>query len=405
MTNYIAYPFDVLYFRGNKSFDIGEWYSEGIFPPYPSTFQGFVRTCIAKKAGFIGTDGKIIEQKRNVMQSLVGDDTIFPFDLHGPFIVKSGQFFLPVPKDVLAIKNNSSCENHKQTIDPFVYQQIELSDKTIKTDLGWLHFPNAKRKLYYADNIHNFISLETLDVYRKHSEYIEFSESPIFTEEHIGIQLEERKNGVFSKQTREGHFYLTPYQRLADDAGLFFSVSDDNCDPQDCYSRLGSESRGAYVKKTDMDLQLKMDDDFYNEIVKHACFKLILLQPGIFRHGWLPFAVEQTNERIILSDSNVKLQLLYARTGGRCRIGGVSMRKQTIDDREKRGDGLKPMLNTVPAGSVYYLKIIEPGKDIESWLKQLDGNKLTGPESQNKSYEKYFKMGFNQAIIGKIHKN
>lgn len=378
MTTYMAKPYDVLFFRGNKSFDIGVWYSDGAFPPLPSTFQGFVRTALLMDKGLVSADGNLndIDEAKD----LVGDDQELAFDLEGPYVCDNDQLFVSTPLDLLR-------NGHKSYLP-------QLVNTESLTDLGFkLDALEIKDKPKWTREKISIMSKSTLIKYRQADSPFVLEEPPVAIEDHVGIQLDYRNESGRKKQAKEGMFYMTPYRRFAENAGLLFST--DCSEKLDGLSgKLGSEGRGANIKASSHKIDFKENDQFYEDLAEAKRFKLLLLQPGVFQTGWLPFPGNIESEQMILNYDELELKLLFARTGPSLRISGFSYREMKVGDKSGRGFGLKPMLNAVPAGAVYYFEILNPSEDVPEKLKSLDGSKV-----QNKPY---CQMGFNQVILAKL---
>ncbi len=385
MRHYLVRPFDVLYFRGNKAFDFGEWYSEGVFPPYPSTFQGFVRTAILKKQKLVTSSGDLIDE--GDASQLVGDDKSLPFEINGPYLFHLSQFYLTMPFDIMPFDRDTDKA-----------KQINLSEQGFLTDMGFkLNYADFREKAKYLHWSKKFCSLEQLNNYRLKGELekssLDFEEEAeiVFIEDRIGIQLDYGDNNSKKKQAKKSMFYMTPYMRFDESARLYFNINLDDPDLNEVDNKLGSEGRGAMCEiLTGQEMKLEMNDDFFQEIISsdRKMFKLILLQPGLFEHGWLPFASEEqlVDGYKVLNYQGMRLKLIYAKTGGIKKISGMSILQS----------GLKPMLNAVPAGAVYYFEILNPDGDTANLLKGLDGKKIP------LSNEFYTNMGFNQVVIGKV---
>jgi CRISPR/Cas system CMR-associated protein Cmr3 (group 5 of RAMP superfamily) len=379
MTSYFVKPFDVLFFRGNKSFDLGEWYSGGIFPPLPSTFQGFVRTSILKKAALIKDNGELKDMQQ--AEAIVGNDSSIPFDLTGPFVY-DGEIYVQTPLDLLY-------ENSRLKLP-------DLSNETYLNDLSFkLHTLNLQGKAYWGRDKACLLPNNTFARYRLGNSPLDIFPSPVEIEDHVGITLDYGEAPKRNKRAVDNRFYMTPYRRLKDSSRLLFSTSCSE-DLDNLSGKLGSESRGAQMRKTGNDISFKMANAFYEEIVssEKGRFKLVLLQPGVFKSGWLPFPGKIINDEMILDYAGLKLKLLYARTTKNLRISGFSFRNLKLNDESKRGIGLKPMLNAVPAGAVYYFEIQNPSSSTATTLKSLDDSKLSNVP--------YSQMGFNHVILAKI---
>ena len=76
-------------------------------------------------------------------------------------------------------------------------------------------------------------------------------------------------------------------------------------------------------------------------------FKVYLATPAKFKKGWLPDWIDE--ETLIGKFNGISLKLLTAAIGKCVPIGGFDMKRKKP----------KPMLRAVPAGSVYYFKILD----------------------------------------------
>lgn len=139
-----------------------------------------------------------------------------------------------------------------------------------------------------------------------------------------------------------------------------------------------NELRIAQEAKAKLATLGHLDDDFKNYL-KGLPSNIVPKKEGDF---------------LVLDYSGLKLKILYARTNKKLKIGGISMRQLKCNDKKKRGIGLKPIMNAVPAGAVYYFEIMNADKKTASILKSLDGSKI--------EHLHYSKMGFNQVTIAKI---
>lgn len=384
--HYLVHPFDVLFFRKNKPFDFGDWYSEGFFPPLPSTFQGFIRTSILMKhhqlqGGRLSPDAA----------KLVGDDQQFPLDISGPFLftVQQKNWYFPTPRDVVVDRNGGTTITGGR--------QIRLSPDSIACDLGSLHYPDEKEKAEYLWYSGAFLSDDQINQYRKQGTFSWNNCNPVYhEEEHYGIQL--KKN----KSIEEHRFYLTPYKRLGKEVAFYFKLESEKSylDLTGQYSRLGSEGRGAIIEKTDQQLNLTLDDSFYEELAQSKKCKFIFLQPAILPPEFLPFQEAGHAESLSFKPINwngLQLKPIYATMGERLKIGGISfIRITTNPHNSKTNYGLKPMVNALPAGSVFYFHIENADniQNLAETLQQLDGGKVP--------FENYHKMGYNQFVLGKI---
>jgi CRISPR-associated protein Cmr3 len=102
-----------------------------------------------------------------------------------------------------------------------------------------------------------------------------------------------------------------------------------------------------------------------------SAIRMILATPAIFSNGWLPdwIAPEEMEGNIPGLDTNIRVKLVSAVTGRWEPISGWSY--------EKKSRGVKPLHRMVPAGSVYFFKILGESIDgavlKELWLRSVCG--------------------------------
>ncbi|MBU1486876.1 hypothetical protein KKH56_02340 [bacterium] len=371
MPDYIVKPYDVLFFRGNKSFHFGQWYSQGVFPPYPSTFQGFVRHKILDDHGLINKQGRLTDPEK--AKEMIGDDEgLGKINITGPYLMDSETIYFKSPMDLFR-EGSSYCS------------AFPLSEETLESDcklnLSCPNLPEGK-----LDNLcpPEIISLEELSGYRTSLEGIDVKGSePVKPEERVGIGM---NNDNGNRMVQRRRFYVTPYNRLEKNVGLYCHVSGEKM--KDGALKLGSESHLTYVEELSSSFMLeeelaKTRDSLIDNIEETGNFRMILLQPGVFKKGWLPFEQEEVND--------LKLKLLFAFTKAPIRISGYSYQKKAAD---QKGIRLKPLVNTVPAGAVYMFKILnKPGREqIKDFVDSFDNKKI--------EHRPYSRMGFNHVILG-----
>ncbi|MDI6808644.1 MAG: type III-B CRISPR module-associated Cmr3 family protein [Candidatus Eisenbacteria bacterium] len=397
MPEYIAEPYDVLYFRGNKSFHFGAWYSEGIFPPVPSTFQGFVRSKLLLDAGKIDASGQATADA----SALVGNDGTMGIDVSGPFLcdTETRELYFKRPADVM--KERKEDTSYSSVLRDA--KDAEPVDSDL--DFGIVTISVSNEKLEPPE----FISLSELARYRTELTNLSLAAKDlVFTEDRVGIGLKWAKDTAKRRSVEPGRFYVTPYKRLNEKIALWFCVSGEGkAVPENGALKLGSESHLVFIKgQTASDESLieqtleKSRDNLVEKIQETKTFRLLLLQPGVFEQGWFPLKYTSENGRIVATEpgANVKLQLLSACVGAPITISGysyVSNRGTTRQDNVK----LKPSVRAVPAGSVYLFKILEDAtsETIEGLVKALDNQKY--PQKISNEPYSYSRMGFNHVIL------
>ncbi len=179
-----------------------------------------------------------------------------------------------------------------------------------------------------------------LDNNIRKSEFIPVNLSDYITlEPKIGIG----RNRTTRTTSDEQKLYRVEMQRPENESGeqLSLVVKFNGLDiPPRGFMKLGGEGKATYYKET-------------NETTIEApklggnIFKIYLATPAIFNHGWLPLGLRM-EENLIGTYKELKLKLLTAAVGKYISIGGFDMKKKKS----------KIMYRAVPAGSVYYFKLL-----------------------------------------------
>lgn len=407
MNEYLADPADVLFFRGNASFSIGAWHTEGVFPPYPSTLQGFIRSKILFDNKLLPERRKIPDRKKilaltPLLADLVGDvvdvgdDREIKIDAFGPFLYheKAG-IAIPPPKDIFLFDGALRSAFYGAGAGTF---QSDLDFPLLD-----LKFPSGKAARFPSQE---YLFKDELAVYRRSlCGYSIGKKELVMTESRTGISLDnEARTGINldhvahktgNRKVKEGHFYVTPYIRLCDGVKIYFCV-DKNLN--DGPFKFGSEAHLVSVKRQNGNgattlekLFAETREDIIKSIVANRTFRLVLLQPGIFKDGWLPYARKKKNGGCFLEGpAGMELQLLFAFTGDPVPISGYSFEKGRT---EQEKIVLKPMRKAVPAGAVYLFRIPDnAGPDaVRGLVRDLDNNKIP--------FEQYHKMGFSHTFM------
>jgi len=323
--------------------------------------------------GLINDRGKLTNTNR--AKEMVGDDEdLGKINITGPYLTDTKTIYFKSPMDLF--KKGSS-----------YYSAFPLSDEPlesdIKLDLSCPNLPKGKLDDFYPPEL---ISLEKLAEYRTLLEGIDIKRAGLVeTEERVGIgidfnKLRKTKDRVVQKR----RFYITPYNRMEENVGLYCHV---NTQMKDGALKLGSESHLTYVEQLSRSFMLeeelaKTRDSLINNIEETGTFRMVLLQPGIFEKGWLPFENKMVDD--------LDLKLLFAFTGAPIKLSGYSYQKKAADQEEIK---LKLLVNAVPAGAVYMFKILnKPGREqIKDFVDNFDNKKI--------EYGPYSQMGFNHVII------
>ncbi|MBT9174942.1 MAG: hypothetical protein DDT22_00608 [candidate division WS2 bacterium] len=388
MPDYIVKPYDVLFFRGNKSFHFGQWYTEGVFPPYPSTFQGFIRSKLLCDNDLIDSSGRLIEDKASEIKNLIGNDDNFPLNITGPYLIntKTGDIYFKTPADLF--RKTAGCD--------ICYSAFPSKDTRLESDLEFFlscpDIPGDKPEKFSPPE---YISLQELIQYRTVLTDIKVSPSKLYlTEDRVVIAINDKELANKNRVVYEGRFCVTPYNRLKNSTGFYCHI-DRKIPSGSC--KLGSESRLVYIQKLSSDNIVeewlkKSRDELISEICKTKTFRLVLLQHGIFKNGWLPFEFSTEDNRLVAAVEGLKIELVFAFTGVPLKISGYSFIKSKSNTQ--KDITLKPMVNAVSAGSVYMFRIINgcTEENIKAFVEKYDNNKIDHPLYSN--------MGYNHLILG-----
>ena len=95
-------PLDTLFFRDGRPFTMGsETWANLIFPPYPSTLYGAIRSWL------IFERGNIQDFKNGKFKDEIGTpNEKGKLSLKGPFIAIENKFYFPIPIDMLDMGEN-----------------------------------------------------------------------------------------------------------------------------------------------------------------------------------------------------------------------------------------------------------------------------------------------------------
>lgn len=392
MPGYIAHPYDVLFFRGNKSFTFGEWYTEGTFPPAPSTFQGFVRSKILRDNGVLDEKGKLND--RDLIKTYVGDDDKLSIKIVGPYLIneESNELYFPTPTDII-IEEGKPC---RSMLDKFTEEKAESDlDFSLYMPAG---IPEKKLETLKPTD---YVSDSEMAAYRLALDGLHIEgRDLVFTEDRVGIGLDyEELSKSRDRKTKDRRFYVTPYSRLLDGIGLYFSIT--GAELTNGSQKLGGEAHLADIARHNEETLLEKKfahsrAKLVESITKNHTFRLLLLQPGIFEQGWMPFPFQLQGGKLFASapcnGKDLEFELLATCMESPQRIGGYSYIRNTSVGSQS-GVTLKPMMLAVPAGSVYLFRIQKTvgEKEIMNFVEGFDNKKI--------EYLPYSSMGFNHVLL------
>ncbi len=347
-------PLDTLFFRDGLSIDRGEaGYVESIFPPHPQTMQGVVRSAIllthCKDPNLFGF-GKCDtcgEEKKCSLPKAIGspmEGKYGELDIYGPYLYKNDKRYFPAPLDLMREKEGGRR----------LFSLVPGKEK-VSCDLGTVRLPTKPEDSNYKpfEAAGGWILEAALKRYLKDKKMPAkdelLAESDFYKKEpKVGIAREYATHKV-----ETGMLYSIVPLRFEKDVkiGLRVGGVTQEIEPKDFATKIGGEGRVCGLKIKAFD---KSTDKFH--LKKEDRIKLVMLQPADFG-GWLLPGFKETNQDGVVcwdgSINGVSLRLISACIGRQHKIGGYDMTKNT-----KKESAVKPMRSYVPAGSVYFLEVI-----------------------------------------------
>ena len=325
-------PLDTLFFRDGRPFSMGaETWANSIFPPYPSTVYGAIRTWL------IFEKGGLKEFKESKYKEELGTPTEKgSLRIKGPFISLDEKLYFPVPNDFLKKKHGDKSEkNNLFYLDWIKKPKLFISEYPLEYVL-------INKKDFLLDQSDGFINIDSFKDYLLNNEkYLQFREK---TE----ICMVEKKTGIKrSRETlsaEEEHLYRIPMIRLEKEASFFVDINGLSSYPQSGIVQLGADWKMVKIEKIEKDFgdELKKLDFQLNNRV----FKIYFATPAIFKKGWLP---EWIGENLEGKYNGIPLKLISCSLGKSILIGGWDLTYKKP----------KKMYRGVSAGSVYYFQVLD----------------------------------------------
>jgi len=352
---------DTLFFRDGRPFSMGEeTFAQGLFPPPPSVLYGALRSSFIADQIELGKSKELaIEESDNLQINAICLKSVTLGDLGGS-IWYAMPLDLIVPKIGKEDKANPLLLSEKSGVSNAQLPKVLKSPTDEKTVEGQFLIGKREFSKYLSGEKEEF-SFSKLDDYVK-------------KEHKIGIG---RDSGT----------------HVADDGKLFRVIMN-----RPTVSRNGNITKLQFVIKYD-DLPLEKEgwlnvggerrigffkgEEPYDvprpEVTQPIC-KVYLSTPAIFKDGWKP--QELLNK--------YGLTLISATIGRSQPIGGWDLNKWEP----------KPMVQTVSAGSVYFVQA-DSIEAINSFAEDVHGKSI----SDNINGIDYAKQGFGIAYIGNVNIN
>ncbi|MEZ4851049.1 MAG: type III-B CRISPR module-associated protein Cmr3 [Bacteroidia bacterium] len=337
---------DTLFFRDGKPFTMGqETWADGVFPPYPSVLHGAVRTWYISNQEDGLTDRSI--KKSGEIQ------------MNGIYYKLGKNIYLPMPLDFVEPKvkpEKEEIEEERKQEYRVIKLKLEKKHKTISKlsnyPLSAIAVPPDNQEVEEVES--GFISGSEFLRYLAgtlNEVKIKKLNDIVIPEPKVGIGIDKNIGAVL-----ENKLYRVGMRRTNDfEIILELDLSDNDFSHDANFIKLGAEGKISAFE----DLEGKID--FLNVagskiVPNEGGFKIYMATPAIFEKGWRPD----------LEKFGIKAELIAAVVGKPVHIGGFDMIKKEP----------KPMLQAVPAGSVYYYKTQENSEKI---LETLNGKSISDP--------------------------
>ncbi|WP_163141041.1 type III-B CRISPR module-associated protein Cmr3 [Arhodomonas sp. KWT] len=343
MTEYrFIQPLDVLHLRGNRLF--GDGGGQGLMPPWPSVFAGALRSRMLVDAGVDPARYANGEHDDAPITEVLGAP-----DRPGPFTIESVTLarrdrdgvepLRPVPADVEVFLEDEAAgppEPHRlqpRALPPGVSASLPLEQAPLLrrdergkprggywlTASGWERYLRGE-ELAGGDLIHSGRLWET--------------------ERRLGIELDHNR-----RSTVEGQLYTTDALRLCrqPETGFLVGVGGGGPLPAGGVLRLGGDGRGAGIATVEPPPEPTPD---LAAIQATGRCRIVLTSPGIFPDGWrLP---------------GLSADGLWTTNGLRARVTAASVpRGGVISGWDLANKRPKPAVRVAPAGSVYWLELLQ----------------------------------------------
>jgi CRISPR-associated protein Cmr3 len=360
---------DTLFFRDSKTFTKGEdTWADTMFPPYPSVIYGALRSAYfaedVSKLDFANTE----------------NDPTSGLIIKNICLKQGNDFYFPLPLDCVQEKgwSNTTAKKDKVfVINPNPIKSEVLSSCPVSEIV---QIDNDKQIENVSDGI---LSKSELEKYLKANDEKELSikkrSDYLTTEPKIGIARSQHTH-----TSNEGMLYRVGMNRMAKgfDNTLSLIIDFEGLDiPDKGLMKMGGEGKAIkYQDLKDQKPDFALSGEIKNKIQESRQFKLYLSTPAIFKKGWLPVDIDKNTLEGTIND--VKVKLITAAIGKPISIGGWDIKKGCP----------KTMRKAVPAGSVYYFKLLEGD------ISKLHGQSISDKFPDNN----YSKQGFGISYVGAV---
>lgn len=368
---------DTLFFKDGRPFAMGdETWANGVFPPYPSVFYGALRTAYF-------SEHPHTFPSRETVADPTANLHIRSISLQVKDIAGDYANYYPLPYDCVKLKEDRN--NH------FFSMQLQKDETASSYPCDYSLIPgdaSSDRKVEHIQGgLLDYLSLEK---YLK-GQGASFMPAKtlselLISEPKTGIA---RNNSTKTTQGNDGMLYRVDLRRMETlNFETYFSVSFEGMElPESSLMKIGAEGKAAYFRRAAGDAN-PVTKPTWSE--KHdVIFKVYLSTPAVFINGWYPGWIDASNG-MTGTFKGLELKLIAAAVGDYLPIGGYDMKKNRP----------KPMRRAVPAGSVYYFKLLDG--DPKAIIETFHNKAISDDYIFDEKKDSYRMQGFGISFVGVV---
>ncbi|MBF6593299.1 MAG: type III-B CRISPR module-associated protein Cmr3 [Thermaceae bacterium] len=316
--------------------------------PLPSTIAGFVRTQIGRKQGAKWEDHSFLQNLHNIQ-------------ICSPLLARSCEIVLPAPRDTVVYKAGEEAK------------VMRLKPKELTSGAG-CNLPEGLQPLevtadFKPESGYSLWGQANMTNWLLGKAVIPEKIEPLLLDTRVHVAMDSEKG-----KGKDGQLYSVAYrtlETLQDGRHHQWSIRARVSLPDwaglESVGLLGGESRPAAIALKDGLSQHWFDcpneiKTAFDGLRVGDLVRLVLATPALFEQGWRPGWLDKCGEQHLPRGlGKVKLKLVSAAIGRREAVSGWNL----------RGNQPKAVRWMVPAGSVYFFKILEgnPSDLLESWLR------------------------------------
>ena len=320
---------DTLFFKDSKPFSMGEeTWADGIFPPPPSVVYGALRSAYMSQ---INQNVELANEPADKSKDLVIENYCLSIN---------NTTYYPLPLDLVLEKERSLSDKvREERKNRYKLHALALKENKFQSSFAEISYVLTSD--IEVESLNNaYISQVSLEKYLSCSDdslYAKLIDREVQIEAKVGIG----RNSI-THTTHDSKLYRVGMRRLNDVVLLVRFRKLDNFSKEGLI-KLGGESKAARYQELSDSLEVDQPEQ------KQKRFKIYLATPALLKNGWIPEWIDPKNLRGIYPGTTTKVQIISAAIGKPIPIGGFDMKNKMP----------KPMLQAVPAGSVYYFEIVD----------------------------------------------